>query len=178
MNVRPIARPVLILFLCAAQVPSAALVARASDVPAASSAGPVTHYRRGEFCRGSLADCNGFSCAGSPSIISDIVPSSAPGPKSVQIEDINVIYDETRQAGWLYRTSNGVTYIQFAYGAGPASQAFEEAFGTSGYDRRAAGAGNRYSGLFVWNKPLPAGVAAKKCVEGGELLAPQTQPNK
>ncbi len=146
------------------------VTAQSGDVKSA------THYRRGNLCRGSLAQCNGFSCAGSPSIISDIVPPSQPGADALEILDINVVYDGERQAGWLYRLSDGRIVIQFSYSGAVASQAFEAAFATHGYDRRAVAAANRYSGLFPWNASLPFGVTARKCVTGGAVLAHHAQP--
>lgn len=122
-------------------------------------------------CTGKPTDCKNVPCNGSPTTITDIVPSQIQNQGATQIVDINSLWDGGREAGWMYLGDNGQRYVQFNYAdAASASAAFSAGFRQFGFSISNIPPSG-YSGLTKWNGMLPPGTSLEKCeTKGGTLV--------
>ena len=115
-------------------------------------------------CNGTAAQCAGISCSGSPETINDFF-RNANTNASIEVTDINSIWQGGAEVGWMYLGSDNVRYYQANY----SSQA-GVSFGLSlGFAGGSVGNG-AYSAIKPWTGGLPAGSAVQKCESQGKQL--------
>jgi hypothetical protein len=105
---------------------------------------------------------------------SAFVPLTATGP--VRVADVNVLWRNGENVGWLYRTREPQTYVQ-ANGSTPEGIAFGRQLGFGAPPAERPGLGSnpyvvpKFSSSIRFDGVLPAGVRALKCFSKGGLYA-------
>lgn len=117
-------------------------------------------------CSGSPSSCQNVPCSGSPETISDYF-RPAGSNATIEVMDINSIWQDGSEVGWLYLGSNGVRYIQLNYSTQAGVSLGGTLFGIVGISVSTGS----YSNIRPWRGSLPAGSATQKCESGGAQLA-------
>jgi hypothetical protein len=123
-----------------------------------SGGGPIA-------CNGTASSCANVSCSGSPESIGDYFRDPATNA-SIQVTDINSIWQNGSEVGWLYLGSNGTRYIQANYST-QAGVSWGLSFGFAS----ASVAPGTYGPIKQWGGGLPPGSAVQKCESNGGQLA-------
>ena len=115
-------------------------------------------------CNGTASQCQGRPCSGSPETISDFF-RPAGSNASIQVTDINSIWQNGAEVGWIYLGNNGVRYYQANYSTKAGVK-----FGISIGFASASIQPGTYSNIEQWTGSLPSGSGVQKCESEGQQL--------
>jgi len=115
-------------------------------------------------CNGTASQCQGRPCSGSPETISDFF-RPAGSNASIQVTDINSIWQNGAEVGWIYLGNNGVRYYQANYSTKAGVN-----FGVSIGFASASIQPGTYSNIKQWTGSLPSGSGVQKCESDGKQL--------